>query len=70
MVAMLHGHCDRVNCVRWVTPRSGHAQYTGDHRTAVELVSGSVDRSIIVWTKGEDEVVRHTIYCLDTLYSY
>ena len=45
----------------WVTPRSGHAQYTLKHRTAVELVSGSVDKSVIVWVKGKDDTVRDTI---------
>ena len=57
VVAMLHGHSDRANCVRWVSPRSGHAQYMWEHRAAVELVSGSVDKNVIVWKKSDGDMV-------------
>ncbi len=60
---MLHGHSNRVNCVQWVVPRSGHAQYTTEDRASVEIASGSVDNSVIVWRKEEADTVT---VCLDT----
>ncbi len=58
---MLHGHSDRVNCVQWVVPRSGQAQYTAEDRASVEIASGSVDKSIIVWRRGEADTVRRCV---------
>ena len=65
---MLHGHRDRVNCVRWISWRSGHAQSRYGKATPLELVSGAVDNDVIVWRQLADgsEV---TYYCL-TLHRY
>ena len=63
---MLHGHKDRVNCVRWIFLRSGHAQSGREKATPLELVSGSVDSDVIVWRQSTkvdshaDEVLCHS----------
>nr|XP_058967609.1 elongator complex protein 2-like [Pocillopora verrucosa]XP_058967610.1 elongator complex protein 2-like [Pocillopora verrucosa] len=44
---ILNGHKDRVNCVRWI-PRPGFEEED-------ELVSGSTDKSVIVWQKNADQ---------------
>ena len=49
MFATLHGHSERVNCVRWIIPLPSPASPT-------ELVSGGVDGKVIVW-RGEKEKV-------------
>ena len=48
MIAMLHGHSDRVNCVTWTR---------GDAASSSPwLLSGAADNNIIVW-KCVDEMV-------------
>ncbi|XP_068708874.1 elongator complex protein 2-like isoform X1 [Montipora foliosa] len=43
---ILNGHKDRVNCVKWITqPSFGNE---------IELISGSTDKSVIVWQKISD----------------
>ena len=51
---MLHGHKDRVNCLRWMIWRSGHAQSRYGSATPLELVSGSVNNDVIVWRQSTD----------------
>ena len=52
MVAMLHGHSGSVNCMCWM--RTERAQYG---LLGVELVSGSVDKNVIVWKRNERDQV-------------
>ena len=54
VIRMLHGHKDRVNCVRWMSWRSGHAQSQYVKAIPLELVSGSVDNDVIVWKQSID----------------
>ncbi|XP_032234030.2 elongator complex protein 2 [Nematostella vectensis] len=42
---ILNGHKDRVNCVKWIN---------NHHEPEVELVSGSTDKTAIVWKKEND----------------
>lgn len=54
VIGMLHGHKERVNCVRWMTWRSEHAQSVYAKATPLELVSGSVDNDVIVWRQSTE----------------
>ena len=53
----LHGHGDRVNCVHWVTTRSGQSDITKKGQR--ELVSGAADGSVCVWKETEEEEARN-----------
>ena len=53
----LHGHSDKVNCLRWVTWR-GRGPMGVAAASSRELVSGSVDKSVRVWREsGTNEVL-------------
>jgi len=54
VVSTLHGHKDRVNCVRWIRARA-HAGMAV--KEPWELVSGSVDSCVIVWRQKRAEKV-------------
>ena len=54
VIGMLHGHKDRVNCLQWMTWRSGHDQSRYGRSTPLELISGSVDNDVIVWGPSTD----------------
>ena len=43
-----------MNCVRWMTWRSEHAQSGYGKATPFELVSGSVDNDVIVWQQSTE----------------
>ena len=43
----LHGHKERANCVKWITARSTDAASP----PTLELLSGSVDKSVILWQR-------------------
>ena len=67
---LLHGHKDRVNCVRWITWRGrDRVGVVGDGATGrghlCELLSGSADSSIRVWGRKEKgEVENHSPFYL------
>ena len=66
---MLHGHKERVNCVRWMTWRSEHAQSIYAKVTPLELVSGSADNDVIVWrqsTESKEVDIYDLIQMIDT----
>lgn len=49
MLTALHGHKERVNCVKWITARKSGAASP----QTLELLSGSVDKSVILWQRTE-----------------
>ena len=72
-MATLHGHKERVNCVRWISHRqaqrrkkqataqvSDQASVQSSDQTEIsELVSGAVDKNVIVWRKKDTKVLHH-----------
>lgn len=46
----LHGHKERVNCVKWITARKSGAASP----PTLELLSGSVDKSVILWQRTQE----------------
>ncbi|XP_019857686.1 PREDICTED: probable elongator complex protein 2 [Amphimedon queenslandica] len=56
----LHGHNEKVNCVRWVAGRGGRVD-----TITRELISGSVDKTIRVWRESNNE-----FECIDVLTSH
>ena len=49
VLTALHGHKERVNCVKWITARKSGAASP----QTLELLSGSVDKSVILWQRTE-----------------
>ena len=50
VVAMLHGHSNRVNCVCWVTERLPEVPpFSQETDRPIELLSGSVDKTVNLW---------------------
>lgn len=61
MTGTLHGHADRVNAVHWITCRGSRELPASP--SLVELVSGSVDKTIRVWRSSDHQEVGVVIVC-------
>lgn len=59
MVATLRAHKDRVNCLTWIRYHSCRDDPITTHHPVGELLSGSVDNTIVAWRKASDNQVNY-----------